>query len=69
MKMKNNGYWKIFLPLTVVIAGFAFVPAIVGEGVTEPNLFGIPRTLWVSMGISLCIYVVLIAAMIMSKES
>lgn len=66
--MKSPGHWKIILPLTVLLAAVAFTPAAIPEGVTEPRLFGLPRTLWVSMLVSLSIYAVLIVAMLVSKK-
>jgi len=67
--MKSAKHWKIFIPLTVFLSALAFVPAIIPEGATEPSLFGMPRTLWVSMAISLSIYIVLVVAMLVSKEN
>ncbi|WP_462137623.1 hypothetical protein [Candidatus Mycalebacterium sp.] len=66
--MKSRNLWKITLPLAAALAALAFIPLIIPGGVAEPFLFGIPRTLWVSMAISLSIYLVLIIAMIFSKE-
>ena len=66
--MKDGKLWKIALPLTVLIAALAFLPQVIPAGEAEPFVFGMPRTLWVSMGLSLLIYAVLVAAMIFSKE-
>lgn len=66
--MKSRALWKIALPLTVFFSGLAFLPAVIPARVAEPFLFGMPRTLWVSMALSLCIYAVLVAAMLLSKE-
>jgi len=65
--MKNSKRWKIFITLTICLTSLAFIPAVIPNGITEPFLLGLPRTLWVSMGISLAIYVVLVAAMLTSK--
>lgn len=67
--MKNGRYWKVVLPLTLVLAALAFIPALIPGGVAAPYLFGMPRTLWVSMVLSLCIFAVLIVAMLLSKEN
>ncbi len=66
--MKRSNHWKIILPLTVFLAGLAFIPAVIPSGVEEPYLFSIPRTLWVSVSISISIYIVLVIAMLVSKE-
>ncbi|QMU56545.1 MAG: hypothetical protein GKS04_05345 [Candidatus Mycalebacterium zealandia] len=67
--MKSRNLWKITIPLAVALAALAFIPSIIPAGVAEPFVFGIPRTLWASMAISLSIYLVLIIAMILSKEN
>ena len=66
--MKNGMLWKIALPLTLLLAALAFLPTVIPERVTEPFVFGMPRTLWASMGVSLAIYAVLVVAMMFSKE-
>ncbi|MCY4042839.1 MAG: hypothetical protein OXF45_03405 [Candidatus Dadabacteria bacterium] len=66
--MKNRTLWKIVLPLTLFFSALAFLPAVIPARVAEPFFFGMPRTLWASMALSLCIYAVLVAAVILSKE-
>ncbi len=57
------------MPLTIFLASLAFMHRVIPEGVTEPYLFGMPRTLWISMLISLSIYVVLVIAMVTSEKN
>ena len=66
--MKNRTLWKIALPLTLLLSALAFIPVVIPERIAEPFLFGMPRTLWASMAVSLAIYAVLVTAMILSKE-
>ncbi len=66
--MSNNSRWTFLAVAVFVLAAVSFTPLVIPYGVTEPYFLGLPRTLWAGLGISLCIYVLLILAMLMSSD-
>lgn len=45
--------WRICCILVIALSIFSFTPAVVPAGVFEPTLFGMPRTLWLGLLVSL----------------
>lgn len=39
-------YWRVSCAAVLVLSVLTFTPAVIPEGVTEPALLGVPRTLW-----------------------
>lgn len=60
--------WRIYGVIVTVLAAIAFTPLVIPYGVTEPYVIGLPRTLWSGLLISICIYIVLVVAMITSNK-
>lgn len=42
-------YWKICVALAIMLTGLTFTPLIIPVGVYQPELFGVPYTLWTSV--------------------
>lgn len=60
--------WRVLAVIVTILAALAFTPLVIPYGVAEPYVFGLPRTLWAGMLISILIYLMLIIAMITSKD-
>lgn len=60
--------WKILSLIVTILATLAFTPLVIPYGVTEPYVLGLPRTLWAGILISILIYLMLLIAMITSKD-
>lgn len=66
--MDNKNRWIFFGVAVSVLSAVSFTPLVIPYGVTEPYFLGLPRTLWAGLGISLCIYVLLVLAMLTSGD-
>lgn len=67
-KMSNSLQWKIYGIVVSILAVISFTNLVIPYGVADPFYFGLPRTLWAGMGISLSIYAVLLIAMFTSAD-
>ena len=59
--------WIVYAVIVCSLAALSFTPLVIPYGVSDPYLFGLPRTLWGGMLISIGIYVILVLAMFTSK--
>lgn len=57
-QQKNKTAWYILVVSVIVLTIVTFTPLIIPRGVYQPELFGMPYTLWVSILITIG-YVVL----------
>ncbi|HSG32615.1 MAG TPA: hypothetical protein VLB82_13845 [Thermodesulfobacteriota bacterium] len=60
--------WSCLSIIVIILAILAFTPFVIPYGITEPYVLGLPRTLWAGMLISIFIYLILLLAMITSKD-
>ncbi len=58
MPQPNSRPWKLCVALAVILSALTFTPLVIPAGQFQPELFGMPYTLWVS--ISLTILLVLL---------
>ena len=63
---KKNFYIAATLFLGIVI--FTFSPVVIPSGESGPWLFGMPRTLWMGIGISFCLAFLTLWAALNIKE-
>lgn len=45
--------WRLCCLLALALAGVTFTPLVIPPGVADPFLWGMPRTLWLGLFISL----------------
>lgn len=64
MKTSVKVRWTIYGVVVLLLSVISFTPLVIPYGVAEPYFLGLPRTLWAGLLLSLCIYVVLVLAMI-----
>ena len=55
--MKQKTYWRITAAIAVLLILLTFTPLVISPGKTEPKLFSMPYTLWVSILITICLVV------------
>ncbi len=55
--MKRKLYWKITVGLALFLAILMFTPVVIAPGKTDPKLFSMPYTFWVSILITILIVV------------
>ena len=48
MKDKKRQQWRILRTLAIVMCLLVFTPFVIPAGVFQPELFGVPYTLWTS---------------------
>ncbi len=48
MPQPNSRAWKLCVALVITLSGLTFTPLVMPAGRFQPELFGIPYTLWVS---------------------
>lgn len=53
MPQPNSRYWKLCVVLVITLSAVAFTPLVMPTGRFQPELFGIPYTLWVSILITI----------------
>ena len=49
MPQPNSRAWKLCVALVVILSALTFTPLVIPAGQFQPELFGIPYTLWVSI--------------------
>ncbi|MBN1987264.1 MAG: hypothetical protein JW761_13220 [Prolixibacteraceae bacterium] len=47
--MRNKRYWRIIATTAIVLILITFTPLVIAPGKTDPKLFSMPYTLWVSI--------------------
>ncbi len=57
-QQKNKTAWYILVASVVVLTMITFTPLIIPQGVYQPEFFGMPFTLWISILVTIG-YVVL----------
>lgn len=56
--MQNKkSLWRITCILVVLFTAMAFSPLVIPPGKFEPELFGLPYTLWTGIGVSLILVI------------
>ncbi len=55
--MKNK-IWKICCALVIIIGVLTLTPLVIPEGVHQPELMGMPYTLWMGIVVSLLLWVI-----------
>ncbi len=55
--MKQKLYWKITVALAIFLSILMFSPIVIAPGKTDPKLFSMPYTFWVSVFITILIVV------------
>jgi len=50
---KRRMYWRIIAALAILLIIVMFTPLVIANGKTEPKLFSMPFTLWVSILITI----------------
>ena len=51
--MKQKLYWRITAAVAILLILITFTPLVIAPGRTEPKLFSMPYTLWVSILITI----------------
>ena len=51
--MKQKIYWRITAAIAILLILITFTPLVIAPGKTEPKLFSMPYTLWVSIFITI----------------
>jgi Na+/melibiose symporter-like transporter len=51
--MKQKFYWRITAAVAIFLMLITFTPLVIAPGKTEPELFSMPYTLWVSILITI----------------
>lgn len=46
LPMKSQRYWQICCVAVILLAGVTFTPLIIPANTWQPELFGVPYTLW-----------------------
>jgi hypothetical protein len=46
---KKSLYWKLCIAGVVLLSILTFTPIVMPQGVADPELLGVPRTLWASI--------------------
>ncbi|MEN8116458.1 MAG: hypothetical protein ABFS16_05735 [Bacteroidota bacterium] len=54
---KQKLYWRIVVAMAVILILITFTPLVIAPGQTEPKLFSMPYTLWVSILITILLVV------------
>ena len=49
MPQPNSRAWKLCVALVVILSALTFTPLVIPLGQFQPELFGMPYTLWVSI--------------------
>ncbi len=49
MPQPNSRAWKLCVALVVILSALTFTPLVIPAGQFQPELFGIPYTLWISI--------------------
>ncbi len=55
--MKQKLYWRITASIAVILIIITFTPLVIAPGKTEPKLFHMPYTLWVSICITIALVI------------
>jgi len=57
MKDRNRTYWRILRTAAIILSLLVFTPLVIPKGVYQPELLGIPYTLWTSFLITVALVV------------
>lgn len=49
MPQPNSRYWKLCVALAITFSALTFTPLVIPAGRFQPELFGVPYTLWISI--------------------
>ena len=49
MPQPKTTYWRICVALAILLTALTFTPWVIPVGTYQPELFGLPYTLWVSV--------------------
>lgn len=60
--------WNTCLILFVILSVITFTPLIIAQGTTSPWLFGMPRTLWAGIFISIALFIITLVAAYAAKD-
>lgn len=55
MKDKKRKYWRILRTLAIILCLLVFTPFVIPKGIFEPELFGVPFSLWTSFLITIAL--------------
>jgi Na+/melibiose symporter-like transporter len=55
--MKNKRYWRIIATMAILLILITFTPLVIAPGKTDPKLFSMPYTLWMSILITVVLVV------------
>jgi Na+/melibiose symporter-like transporter len=56
-KNKNKLYWRVTVAVTAILILITFTPLVIAPGKTDPKLFSMPYTLWISILITILIVI------------
>ena len=49
MPQPNSRVWKVCVVLVIILSALTFTPLVIPAGRFQPEFFGMPYTLWVSI--------------------
>ena len=49
MQPSTNAAWRAAVVAATLLSAVTFTPLVTPEGVSDPELFGLPRTLWTGL--------------------
>lgn len=55
MKDKKRKYWRILRTLAIILCLLVFTPFVIPKGIFEPELFGVPFSLWTGFLITIAL--------------
>ena len=55
---RTTTYWKMCVAAVIFLSAITFTPLVIPAGVFEPELFGVPYTLWVSILITVLLVLI-----------
>ncbi len=57
MNNKKKKYWRILCTIAIVLCLLTFTPLVIPKGVHQPELFGVPYSLWTSYLITIALVI------------
>jgi len=60
--MKNRILWNLCIIAFILLCALAFTPLVIPDGISDPLISGLPRTLWAGILLSVSIFVLTVIA-------
>ncbi len=58
--MRRKNVWRVCCACSVALCIVAFTPLVIPAGISKPLVFGMPRTLWTGLLVSLGLMIITI---------